>query len=182
MLKEIHMGQVQENIAGGVGSVPRCQACGSERVARDAFACFNPDSGLWELENVFNAAHCHQCEGSTKLAWSPQEAPPHKKIRELNDRFRSEGLGNGSIMITSGIQALGDAAMHKVLLVVKEFADFSDDNDPWGEHDFGAVTVAGKKVFWKIDYYAPDMQAGSENPANEGMTHRVLTIMLASEY
>jgi hypothetical protein len=55
-------------------------------------------------------------------------------------------------------------------------------NDPWGEHDFGAVEIDGEKVFFKIDYYTPDLSAGSENPANEGCTHRVMTIMLASEY
>lgn len=176
------MGSLQEAIAGDVGSVPRCQTCGSERVAKDAFACFNPDSGLWELETVFDAAHCHHCEGEAKLIWSRQEAPPHQKIRELNDRFRSEGLGNGSIMLTHGIQALGEAGMHEVMLAVKEFADFSDDNDPWGEHDFGAIEVAGEKIFWKVDYYNNDLTAGSENPANEGLTHRVLTIMLANEY
>ena len=59
---------------------------------------------------------------------------------------------------------------------------FRTSNDPWGEHDFGAVEVRGEKVFFKIDYYTLDLNAGSENPANEGETHRVLTIMLASEY
>jgi hypothetical protein len=182
MLKEINMGLLQEAITGDVGSVPRCQTCGSERVTKDASVCFNPDSGLWELEAVFDPERCPQCESETTLVWSRQDAPPHLKIRELNDRFRKEGLGNGSVMLTIGIQALGDAPMQDVMLAVKEFSDFSDDNDPWGEHDFGAVEVSGEKVFWKIDYYSPDLNAGSENPANEGVTHRVLTIMLANEY
>jgi len=55
-------------------------------------------------------------------------------------------------------------------------------NDPWGEHDFGAVEIDGEKAFWKIDCYDRTLTAGSENPANEALTHRVLTIMLASEY
>lgn len=65
---------------------------------------------------------------------------------------------------------------------VRKFDDFSDDNDPWGEHDFGATELEGEKIFFKLDYYDLSLQQGSENPANEGCTHRVLTIMLASEY
>tara|TARA_R110002074_G_scaffold104113_5_gene224735 strand:- start:486 stop:1010 length:525 start_codon:yes stop_codon:yes gene_type:complete len=167
---------------GKIGTVPCCQTCGSERVVKDAWACFNPDSGLWELESVFDHEHCHQCEGETKLAWSKVDHPPHKRIRELNDRFRTEGLGNGSIMITSGIQAEGEDFMMKVVEAVTTFSDFNGDNDPWGEHDFGAADVVGQKVFFKFDYYTPDLTAGSENPANEGVTHRVLTIMLSNEY
>jgi hypothetical protein len=36
--------------------------------------------------------------------------------------------------------------------------------------------------FFKIDYYAPDMQSGSEDPTNAEKTLRVLTIMRADEY
>ena len=176
------MGILQEEIEGDVGSVPRCQACGSERVARDAWACWNPESGLWELENVFDDAHCHHCEGETKLAWSRPEMPPNQKIRELNDRFRRDGLGNGSVMLTIGIQERGRDFAVAAIKAVREFDNFSYANDPWGEHDFGAIEIEGEKVFWKIDYYSPDLTAGSENPANEGVTHRVLTIMLASEH
>lgn len=47
---------VVQEIADEIGSVPCCQACGSERVARDAWACFNPEFGLWELEMAFERA------------------------------------------------------------------------------------------------------------------------------
>jgi hypothetical protein len=65
---------------------------------------------------------------------------------------------------------------------VELFDDFTKDNDPHGEHDFGAFQHEGERIFWKIDYYAPDMEHGSENPADPKQTVRVLTIMLASEY
>lgn len=176
------MGILQDEVEGDVGAVPVCQTCGSERVAKDAWACWNPETGLWELENVFDDAHCHQCEGQTKLVWKRSEAPPQNRIRELNDAFRMKGEGKGSIMVTVGVQALGDTLTKEAMLAVKEFSDFSKDNDPWGEHDFGAVEIGGQKIFWKLDYYDPSLTAGSENPANEAVTHRVLTIMLASEY
>ena len=162
---------------------PRCQACGSERVARDAWACWNPESGLWELENVFDDAHCHQCEGETTLVWSRQEIPPNQRIRELNDRFRRDGLGNGSVMLTIGIQERGGDFRRRgrqggsgirQLLRRKTIPGVSMISAP--------SRLRVEKVFWKLDYYTPDLTAGSENPANEGVTHRVLTIMLASEY
>lgn len=165
-----------------VHTVPSCRTCGSERVVRDAWACFNPESGLWELEQVFDHTHCHQCEGQTTLVWKAAGQLPHQRIRELNDRFRTEGRGNGSVMVTQGIQSAGETFLRQAVEAVRTFSDFSEDNDPWGEHDFGAVEVEDQKVFFKFDYYTPDLTAGSENPANEGVTHRVLTIMLAIEY
>lgn len=104
------------------------------------------------------------------------------KIRQLNDAFRKHGLGRGSIMITAGVQSLGETATAEVIAAVQNFAAFSKDNDPHQEHDFGAIEVAGEKIFWKIDYYDLSLEAGSPDPADEAVTHRVLTIMLASEY
>jgi len=172
-----------EHSIDDIGSVPSCRTCGSERVVKDAWACWNPESGLWELESVFDHEHCHQCDGETKFVWSRAEHPPHKRIRELNDRFRSTGIGNGTILLTSGMQAHGGEFVVAAVDAIRTFADFNDDDDPWGEHDFGVVQVADENVFFKFDYYADaNLNAGSENPANEGTTYRVLTIMLASEY
>ncbi len=44
------------------------------------------------------------------------------------------------------------------------------------------VSIAGNKLFWKINYYDRDLEFGSENPADPAITARVLTIMLAEEY
>ena len=57
-----------------------------------------------------------------------------------------------------------------------------EDNDPHGEHDFGSFELCGRKLFWKIEYYDPDLQHGSEDPADPAKTMRVLTVMLAEEY
>ncbi|WP_108811909.1 DUF3768 domain-containing protein [Sphingorhabdus sp. Alg231-15] len=104
------------------------------------------------------------------------------KIRRLNDRLRCHGLGQGSVFVTNGIQDRGYEFGVKALQQVRDFDRFTDDNDPHGEHDFGAFDLDGQRLFWKIDYYDPSLQNASNDPACETETHRVLTIMLASEY
>jgi hypothetical protein len=47
---------------------------------------------------------------------------------------------------------------------------------------FGTIDLAGQTYFFKVDYYAPDMDGGSEDPADPAKTTRVLTIMRADEY
>jgi hypothetical protein len=65
---------------------------------------------------------------------------------------------------------------------VETFNSFTPDNDPHGERDFGAFEHNGERIFWKIDYYARDMQHGSEErpKANRSRPHhhaciRILT-------
>jgi hypothetical protein len=103
------------------------------------------------------------------------------RIRELNDAFRKT-LAGGQTLFTSGVSALGVAFSAKALAAVRSFDAFTPDNDPHEEHDFGAVTVAGKKLFWKIDYYDLSRRFGSEDPADPAQTARVMTIMPAEEY
>jgi len=112
--------------------------------------------------------------------------PNTAKIRELNDAFRTGKQPNlGRIMITSGVRdlvaawPLGVVAIHAK---VAAFTDFSEDNDPHGEHDFGSFEHAGEKLYFKIDYYDKQLEYGSEDPSDPAKTTRVLTIMLASEY
>lgn len=175
--------EINENaIPGTIGSEPCCAACGSTRVVRGAWVCWNSAAGLWELETVLDGAFCHACGDGATLTWRLQAEPPNSRIRELNDRFRTHGQGRGSIMVTSGIQEKGAEFVLAAVEAVRAFDNFSQDNDPWGEHDFGAVELEGEKVFFKFDYYDLALRQGSENPANEGCTHRVLTIMLANEY
>jgi hypothetical protein len=85
-------------------------------------------------------------------------------------------------MITSGVQALPYDKQAEIFNKVRDYDNFIPDNDPYGEHDFGTVTVSGTKCFWKIDYYDNKMEFGSEDPTNPNVTTRVLTIMLANEY
>ena len=102
-------------------------------------------------------------------------------LRRLNDVLRTTFQG-GRIMMTSGVQSLGETTIATALTQLRSFNSFDADNDPHGEHDFGSFEIAGHRFFWKIDYYTPDMQHGSEDPADPELTLRVLTLMLAEEY
>jgi hypothetical protein len=105
-----------------------------------------------------------------------------QRIAELNDLCRTAmGIG-GRVLQTQGISALPPRVQSAIREKVELFDCFTKDNDPYDEHDFGAFEHEGERILWKIDYYAPDMEHGSENPADPKQTARVLTIMLASEY
>jgi hypothetical protein len=41
----------------------------------------------------------------------------------------------------------------EVLQKVRAFKVFTPDNDPYGEHDFGAFDFNTKRIYWKFDYY-----------------------------
>jgi Protein of unknown function (DUF3768) len=103
------------------------------------------------------------------------------KIALLNDSLRRT-LTGGKVFMTDGVAALAEADLARLLAKVRSFDDFNGDNDPYGEHDFGSLELAGRTYFFKVDYYAPDMEGGSEDPADPVKTTRVLTIMRADEY
>ena len=101
------------------------------------------------------------------------------RIAALNDRARRTFM-ECRVIITGGVQALDK--VDKVLRQVQVFEAFTPGNNPYGEHDFGAIKYQGQTIFWKIDYYDLDLHMHSPDPSNETVTARVLTIMLAEEY
>jgi len=103
------------------------------------------------------------------------------RIRQLNDDLRRTFFG-GKVVMTDGVAAIPEGDLAKLLERVRRFDEFTNDNDPHGEHDFGTIDLAGQIYFFKVDYYAPDMDGGSEDPADPEKTTRVLTIMRADEY
>jgi hypothetical protein len=86
------------------------------------------------------------------------------------------------VFTTAGVAELAAPVKAEVLERVRTFDQFDGDNDPRCEHDFGAFEIENDGFFWKIDYYAPDMDGGSEDPSDPQKTTRVLTVMLAAEY
>jgi len=115
-------------------------------------------------------------------------------VAEQNDLFRKalvdpaaafevQGKGiQGQVLVTPGVSGEGAAFQAAALAAVANDARFTEDNDPYGDHTFGTVTVSTQKLFWKIDLYDSDFKYGSERPFDPSATRRALTIMCLSEY
>lgn len=102
-----------------------------------------------------------------------------KRVVALNDKLRTELVG-GRVMFTRGVTALDKRS--EILRAIAKFEEFTEDNDPYGEHDFGAICVDGYELFWKIDYYDLSLTFHSPDKSDARVTERVMTIMLAEEY
>jgi len=94
-------------------------------------------------------------------------------IRMKNDIFRKTFIG-GRVILTESVS--DSPHLEEIIKKTKAFNDFTEGNDPHGEHDFGAFDVADEKYFFKIDYYDEDYRYYQEDG------RRVLTIMHASDY
>jgi len=107
-------------------------------------------------------------------------------IKRANDLFRTT-MGRHPLLakcppiihVTPAVDSLEPFSKVQLVQLVRSFTDFDEDCP---EHDFGAVTFKGERYFFKIDYYAPGLQHGAEDPTDLDNTVRVMTIMHASEY
>lgn len=106
-----------------------------------------------------------------------------ERIASLNDSFRQNfNRSLGQVFMTSGVVALEAEVKKELVEAVQQFDHFPEDDDPYGEHDFGAVVVSGDRFYFKIDYYDPALKHAADDPGNPSTCTRVLTIMRAEEY
>ncbi|QUS40702.1 DUF3768 domain-containing protein [Tardiphaga alba] len=106
-------------------------------------------------------------------------------IREFNDQLRRRlplAQPGSRVLLTAGVQRLREHELTALIMAIRDFSDFTADNDPHGEHDFGAVEQNGERFFWKIDAYDRQMEFGSPDPLDPSVTMRVLTILRADEW
>jgi hypothetical protein len=104
-----------------------------------------------------------------------------ERIKTLNDELRRKHRG-GQTVLTQGVASLGDEVVARIVKIIEDYDDFSEANDPWGEHDFGSCQIDDQTIFWKIDYYDLALSMHSPDPADPSVTERVITIMLADDY
>ena len=108
------------------------------------------------------------------------------RIRQLNDEFRStlldSKLGSQGVYFTAPIAGLPLHEQSEIIRRVVEYDEFTAENDPHGEHDFGSFEFAGERILWKIDCYDLDLHYGSPDPSDPAVTKRILTIMFGDDY
>ena len=113
------------------------------------------------------------------------DARTRDAIRALNDELR-HGLPRAKpgcrLVATRGVEPLTVAKVAALVMAFREYGDFTPDNNPHGEHDFGAVEYDDVQYFWKIDAYDRSLEFASPDSADPAVTTRVLTIMRADEY
>lgn len=106
-----------------------------------------------------------------------QDTETSAKIATLNDAARRNVM---SYMTSAGVISLEPSIVGDIYTAVYNYKRFTEDNDPYGEHDFGSFKIHGHKIFWKIDYYDQQLQYWCD--PLDPVCRRVVTIMLAEEY
>ena len=120
-----------------------------------------------------------------------KKLPKIEKIALLNDELRKK-LITGELFkadskdkayITKGASIFVNG-MNKMQFLnnVALYRNFTEDNNPHGERDFGNFMYQKEKIFWKIDYKDNAMMYHSPDASDPSQTIRVLTIMKASEW
>jgi len=104
-----------------------------------------------------------------------EQLPPPNPIAERNDAFRQQFR---DWYLTQGAAALPERML--LLKAVRDYNDFTPDNDTYGEHDFGVFDWHGTKMFFKIDYYDRELRHWQDPLSDE--CRRILTLMRADEY
>src|ERR1700709_1508164 len=87
------------------------------------------------------------------------------RIHALNDRVRCNGAG-GTIVIAPGIIELGAGTTVRIIAAVAAFKDFTEDNDPHGEHDCASLTVDSVKARCTTDDYGQKLKYHSPDAAD----------------
>ena len=102
-------------------------------------------------------------------------------IATLNNKFRKSFIG-GEVLLSAGIAAMSSEDKANIVSLVQNFDNFTPDNNPYSENDFGTFDYKGEKILWKIDYYDLNNKYHSEDPSNPDITNRILTIMKVFEW
>ena len=67
-----------------------CRTCGSDRVVRDAWACWSYERQEWEFGDMFDYAFCTGCENECTIQETAAElTPPHPSAPNSSETAQS---------------------------------------------------------------------------------------------
>lgn len=99
---------------------------------------------------------------------------PTTPVGRRNDEIRRQGLfGPGQdspLMITPGVSELGPTALEQLVVKLMQFDAWDSDYDPFGDRDFGELTLGDTSIWFKFD------------PHPEIADARIITLLLPSEH
>ena len=93
-----------------------------------------------------------------------QTDPTTRRIAELNDLCRKAFGLAGRVFQTEGITALPQRDQSAIREKVELFDSFTEDNDPHGEHDFGAFEHEGSASFGRSTTTPPTWNTAARTP------------------
>lgn len=108
-----------------------------------------------------------------------------EQIAKANDLLRQTMIRSPrhKVILSEGVAMLQEIKPLDFQLLIGKvigFEDFTEANDPHGEHDFGKVIVGNTSFYFKIDYYDDKFEYGAD--PTKGPVNRIITIMESSEY
>lgn len=128
-----------------IGSYLACASCGERDIVRDAWLIYDQSQQDWIIHSIFDQYYCQQCEGTDTIT-KVDEAYRLEIIKDLNQKLRQGEVQHGTVILTKGIEALGAEFQYQLFQAIYDYDDFSKDNDPYGEQDFGSLTLAGQNL------------------------------------
>ena len=103
-------------------------------------------------------------------------------IAQINDHFRRGDNSLGHWTLEASVEAMPQDKKQALIQAVRNYDNFTQDNDPYGEHDFGIIHQEGTEYFWLIDCYDQDRRYLATDPSDIQATTRVLVLTKAEEY
>lgn len=103
-----------------------------------------------------------------------------EKISYTNREFYTVKLYCGAFRISPAV--VWSQNLWTILKTVRDFSKFNEDNDPFGERNFGNFKIDSETYYFKIDYWEDEsMKWGAQNYLRDA-SWRVVTIYNSKEH
>ena len=103
-----------------------------------------------------------------------------RSIRSLNDAFRLS-FTSTELHVSPGVLELSIGTQTEILDRVRNYRNFTEDNDPSMLHNKGQFDCQGHNIVWEIYCMNNDGRGESPDPANLDLTRRHMMVLLEDE-